>query len=161
MQQSAPSDTACMRICATEADIDALAAQVAARLQPGDVIVLTGDLGAGKTRFVQGVARALGITQEVTSPTFAIHVVYTGGAYELNHFDLYRLESPFDLEDIGYWEILEGDGVSFVEWGDKFPDALPYDFAAFDIQVDEGQNRVVRMEAHGGRSAHLVLETLG
>lgn len=158
MSALAQPDVSC--VCATESDTDAAAAALAARLQPGDVIVLTGDLGAGKTRFVQGVARALGIDQEVTSPTFAIHVVYAGGALELNHFDLYWLESELDLEDIGYWEILEGDGASFVEWGDKFPDALPVDYALLDIQVDDGGNRVMRVEACGPRSMHLA-ESLG
>ena len=98
-----------------------LASTLAPYLRAGDVVVLEGDLGAGKTQFVQGVAAGLGIRDQVTSPTFNILLSYPEGSLPLYHFDLYRLEHPDELEDIGYFETIDGDGASFVEWGEKFP----------------------------------------
>ena len=100
-------------------------------LQAGDVVLLSGDLGAGKTQFVQGVARALGVAEgEVTSPTFNILLTYGGSAADgtpitLNHFDLYRLDKPEQLVDIDFAGVLESGGVCFIEWADKFPSAMP------------------------------------
>ena len=146
--------------CATESDMDLLAHALAPLLQAGDVVTLDGELGAGKTRFVQGVARGLGVAGEVTSPTFTIHVVYEG-RLPLNHFDVYRLESEEELDDIGYWEVLEGDGASFVEWARKFPDALPQDFVEMELSVADGSARSVSVRAHGRRSAELLCQWCG
>jgi tRNA threonylcarbamoyladenosine biosynthesis protein TsaE len=99
---------------------------LAGLVRPGDVIALAGDLGAGKTHLVQGVARGLGVDGPVTSPTFNLLLVHSG-RLTLCHFDLYRLEREADLEEIGFYETLEGDGVSMIEWGDRFPSALPAD----------------------------------
>lgn len=146
---------------ATQADTDALAAKLAPLLEPGDVILLSGDLGAGKTRFVQGVARALGISGEVSSPTFNILLTYDEGRLPLNHFDLYRLDAPEDLEDVGYWETLEGDGASFVEWGEKFPSEAPDDYVDVHIAVDPAGVRTLTAHAVGGpRSARLLSDWL-
>lgn len=95
-------------------------------VRPGDVIALAGDLGAGKTHLVQGIALALGVDEPVTSPTFNLLLVHPGPV-PLYHFDLYRLERESDLEEIDFYETLEGDGVSVVEWGDRFPRSLPDD----------------------------------
>ena len=100
-----------------------LARRMAQQVQPGDVILLVGDLGAGKTHFTQGVAASLGTPDVPTSPTFNLVCEYHGGRLPLYHFDLYRLEDASQLDDIDYWGITEGDGVSLVEWGDKFPEA--------------------------------------
>ena len=118
-----------------------LAATLAPYLQAGDVIVLSGDLGAGKTQFVQGVAAGLGVRDQVTSPTFNILLTYPTGLLPLYHFDLYRLEEADELEDIGYYETIDGDGASFVEWGEKFPEALPYGYLEISIRVDDEGNR--------------------
>lgn len=93
-------------------------------LEPGDVVVLTGDLGAGKTCLTGGVARGLGDASAVTSPTFAIMAVHDGGRIPLYHFDLYRLEDAGQLEDTGLYDMLDGDGACLVEWGDLFSDEL-------------------------------------
>ncbi len=128
-----------------------LAATLAPYLHAGDVIVLSGDLGAGKTQFVQGVARALGITTSVPSPTFNILLSYKGGRLPVYHLDLYRLESSAELEDIDYYALIDGrsDGVVFVEWGEKFPRELPCDYLQIAITADETGQRTVRVHSNG------------
>ncbi len=133
-----------------------LAATLAPYLKAGDVVVLEGDLGAGKTQFVQGVAAGLGVSGQVTSPTFNILLAYAEGSLPLYHFDLYRLERPEDLEDVGYFETLDGDGASFVEWGGKFPDALPYGYLEVVMQSDAQGIRTVRAHAYGERARQLL-----
>lgn len=102
-------------------------------LHEGDVVVLSGDLGAGKTQFVQGVAAGLGITDDVVSPTFNIVIEYSSGSVPLYHFDLYRLEDASELEDVGYYDLVEGDGVAFLEWGEKFPEERPTVISMFRL----------------------------
>lgn len=145
-----------MRVTRNPADTKQLASTLAPLLRAGDVVLLNGDLGAGKTRFVQGVAQALGVEGEVTSPTFNILLTYTDGTLELNHFDLYRLDDPDQLEDIGYWDAIEGDGASFVEWGDKFPSQAPSDYVEMRFTVDGHGARTIKMHAYGGRARRLV-----
>jgi tRNA threonylcarbamoyladenosine biosynthesis protein TsaE len=103
-----------------------LAERIAALLEPGDVVVLEGDLGAGKTAFVQGVAAALGIEEPVQSPTFVIVREYEG-SLSLLHVDVYRLESPAQLADLGLEELLDGTRVALIEWGDRVRSLLPHD----------------------------------
>lgn len=93
-------------------------------LQAGDVLVLTGDLGAGKTQLTKGIAEGLGIRDEVTSPTFALEMVHEGGRIPLYHFDLYRLHDADELGDAGVWDVLGGDGACVIEWGEQFSDEL-------------------------------------
>lgn len=140
----------------SSAETKDFAATLAPLLREGDVVILNGDLGAGKTQFVQGVAEALGINELVTSPTFTIMLSYQGDQLTLNHFDLYRLEDPDELDDIGYWEILENGGVSFVEWGDRFPNHAPTDFVEIGITVDAEGMRTVRARAYGERARRLL-----
>ena len=102
-----------------------VAAALAARLPRGGVIALTGDLGAGKTAFVQGIARALGITRPVTSPTFTLVGDYTGPGGRLIHMDLYRLTGPDDLLAIGFPDYLESGAIVAIEWPDRAGDLLP------------------------------------
>ncbi|HHU60853.1 MAG: tRNA (adenosine(37)-N6)-threonylcarbamoyltransferase complex ATPase subunit type 1 TsaE [Bacillota bacterium] len=95
-------------------------------LLPGDLLNLNGDLGAGKTLFVKGVGMGLGVEQDfITSPTFAIINEYEGGSHPLYHFDLYRLETELELEQIGYLDYFYGDGITAVEWGNLFEEFLP------------------------------------
>ena len=93
-------------------------------LEPGDVLVLTGDLGAGKTQLTKGIAKAMGISDEITSPTFALEAIHEGAAMPLYHFDLYRLHSPEELGDAGVWDVLGADGVCVIEWGEQFAEEL-------------------------------------
>ena len=133
-----------------------LATTLAPYLRAGDVIVLNGDLGAGKTQFVQGVAAGLGIGGPVTSPTFNILLSYMDGKLPLFHFDLYRLDASDQLEDIGYYETVDGLGATFIEWGDKFPDALPYGYLQIDITVNENGIRIVQAHSFGERARNLL-----
>lgn len=133
-----------------------LASTLAPYLRAGDVVVLNGDLGAGKTQFVQGVAAALGVRAAVTSPTFNILLEYHEGALPLYHFDLYRLDEPSQLDDIDYFGVIDGDGASFVEWAEKFPDELPYDYLEITITADERGTRRIVAHSYGSRSRQLL-----
>ncbi len=132
-----------------------LAGRIAQRAQAGDVILLVGDLGAGKTHFTQGFAAGLGIAEVPTSPTFNLVCEYYGGRLPLYHFDLYRLEDADELEDIDYYGITEGDGVSLVEWGDKFEEAAPDDCLVLNFKVNEDDTRVIEATATGENGARL------
>lgn len=99
-------------------DTHAIAAAVAGLARVGDVIVLAGDMGAGKTAFAQGFGRALGITEPITSPTFTLVHSYDCGEMTLHHADLYRLERTTEVHDLALLELAEFDGIVLVEWGD-------------------------------------------
>lgn len=123
-------------------------------LAPGDVLLLSGDLGAGKTTLVRGIAHGLGVAEETTSPTFNIMLVHPG-RLTLYHIDLYRLDDADQLEDIDYWETLEADGVAAVEWGDRFPEAQPTDHLAVEISITGDEERIIGLLPSGSRGAQL------
>ena len=106
------------------AETEAVGAALAAVLTPGTVIAYRGDLGAGKTAFTRGLARGLGYSDPVTSPTYTIVNEYLGGRLPLFHFDMYRLASSDDLWDIGWEDYLDRGGVCAVEWSENVEDAL-------------------------------------
>lgn len=135
---------------------------LATALAPGDIISLTGDLGAGKTRFVQGVAAGLGVDEPVTSPTFTIMKIYEG-PLPLYHFDVYRLQKITELEAIGYEEYFFGEGVTIIEWGDKIREALPADHLRLEIHrdIDHIERRLFIVEASGERSRELAKALAG
>jgi tRNA threonylcarbamoyladenosine biosynthesis protein TsaE len=103
----------------------AFGSALAATLRAGDVLALCGELGAGKTHFVKGLAAGLRADAEVTSPTFTLIHEYLGGGLPLYHFDLYRLETEDELLRIGFDDYLDAGGVLALEWADKFPALLP------------------------------------
>ena len=108
----------------TVAETEALGAKLAKTLRPGDVVAFFGDLGAGKTAFVRGMAAGLGVREPVTSPTYTIVNEYLSGSMPLFHFDLYRLSGPDDLFDIGWEDYLERGGLCAVEWSERVQEAL-------------------------------------
>ncbi len=122
--------------------------------EAGDVVVLTGDLGAGKTVLAKGVAEGLGITDPITSPTFNILLLHRG-RIDLAHFDLYRLETAAQLEDIDLWGVLEGGVVALIEWGDRFADELPPDRLTVSLAIVDDEARVISLEPSGPRSVAL------
>lgn len=136
----------------------AVAASLAPYLHDGDNIALVGGLGAGKTQFVQGLAAEMGITDNIVSPTFNLVINYKSGRKVLNHFDLYRLDDSSQLEDIDYFAQIDGDtdGVSCIEWADKFPDYMPCDYLEIRICVDDKGKRVIRARSFGSRSRQLL-----
>lgn len=121
-------------------ETEAVGAELAGKLTPCTVIAYTGDLGAGKTAFTRGLARGLGVTERVTSPTFTIVNEYIGGRLPLFHFDLYRLGSSDELFDIGWEDYLSRGGVCAVEWSENIEDALEDGCLRIDIRRSEGDN---------------------
>jgi tRNA threonylcarbamoyladenosine biosynthesis protein TsaE len=131
------------RLVESADDMRALGESFGREAQPGDVFALAGDLGAGKTVFVQGLAEGLGYEGPVTSPTFTLIHVYQGGRLTLHHADLYRLERTEELEDVGLDDVFRQDGVAVVEWADRFPAALPPGRREIRIEIlSEGTRRV-------------------
>ena len=122
--------------CAEPADTMALASRLAALLRPGDVIVLQGGLGAGKTLFTSGLAAGLGVEETVVSPTFVLMRQYRSGFIPLVHVDVYRLGTLNEFEDLDVLEVA-GDGVLVVEWGDAVEGGLPPDHLRIVIEVDD------------------------
>ena len=131
-------------------DTRAIGAQLAPFLEPGDVIALTGELGAGKTTFAQGVASGLGFDGPVVSPTFTLVREYRGGRMAIVHADVYRLDRVQDVLDLGLDEIAD-DGVLLVEWGDAVEGLLPPAHLIVELTVPgEDEARSVGVAATGG-----------
>lgn len=120
-------------------DTRELAAQLATVAVPGDVILLAGDLGAGKTTFAQGFARALDIDEPVVSPTFTLVRSYRGRV-KLLHADVYRLDHLQEIVDLGLAELVDDDTVALVEWGDVAEPVLPADFLEIRIGYSDGED---------------------
>jgi tRNA threonylcarbamoyladenosine biosynthesis protein TsaE len=140
-----------------------LAGTVGELLRPGDVVALVGDLGAGKTVFARGVARALGVTEPVLSPSFTIVREYDGRT-PLVHVDVYRIDTVQELHDLGFEELVRDDAVTLVEWGDMIDGLLPAD--RLDVRLAPGatdDERVIEIEGHGrtwrARAAELAVGT--
>ena len=126
----------------------ALGGAVAAVVDVGDVLVLVGDLGAGKTAFVQGFAAALGFAAPVTSPTFTLANRYEGRLV-VNHLDVYRFDDPEEVSDLALPELLD-EGVTLVEWGDTVSSALPAERLSVTIRFGDGDNdRSFELLSHG------------
>lgn len=137
-------------------ETEALGESLAGQLEPGTVIAFTGELGAGKTAFVRGLARGLGVQERVTSPTFTIVNEYEGGRLPLFHFDMYRLGSADDLFDIGWEDFLRRGGVCAVEWSETVQEALDADTIYVDIRRGaEDNQRVLTIRGPGSEDLSL------
>ena len=111
-------------------------------LTPGSVVALTGPLGSGKTTFVKGIARSLGITEDITSPTFTIISEYEG-RLPLFHMDLYRISGEEELEDTGGVELMSGNGISVIEWAENAEETLPEDTIHVTFEIIGGEERKI------------------
>ena len=135
--------------CPDEAATAALGTHLGSLLTDGDVVLLNGDLGAGKTCLVIAAAKALGVDPaEVTSPTFSLMNIYKGKNLSVKHFDLYRINREEELEDIGFSEYAGYDGGTFIEWAELFPEEMPPE--NLEIQLLRKDNgREARLIPHG------------
>lgn len=135
-----------------------LGAALGRALRAGDGIALQGDLGAGKTNFVQGIARGLGITEDVNSPTFILANEYTSGRLLLYHIDAYRVESAQEAVGFGLEDYLNGDGVTIIEWAERVRAALPSDILWIELEYIAENERALTISARGARSTELLTE---
>lgn len=141
-----------------------LGKHIAELLQPGDVLCLSGSLGAGKTLLSQGIAAGLQVTEHVASPTFTVLNVYEGVAgnnrpVAIYHFDLYRLEHPAELEDIGFSHYTDAGEVAIIEWPERFLEYLPAERLWLTLKPGEQPNeRLVCFKAEGSRYLELCEE---
>jgi tRNA threonylcarbamoyladenosine biosynthesis protein TsaE len=119
-------------------------------LRPGDVVLLSGDLGAGKTVLAQGIGRGLGVTDPIKSSSFVIMNEYDGASLRLYHADLYRLEDPEQVAELALDE-LAANGVLVIEWPERAPNELPEDHLALHLAYDGARCREIVVNAHGER----------
>ena len=136
-------------LSSSPAQTRALGAKLARVLCPGDVLILQGDLGAGKSEFTRGSAQGLGISGPIPSPSFTILNVYEDGTMPLYHFDWYRLNSSEELYEMGMDEYLVGEGVSVVEWPSQCPDAVPEDCLEVVFHILDETNRNIELISKG------------
>jgi tRNA threonylcarbamoyladenosine biosynthesis protein TsaE len=133
----------------SEADTARAAQELAAQLEPDDVLLLTGDLGAGKTAFVRGLAQGLGIDpDEVSSPTFTLIHEYRGGRLSLYHIDLYRLSSR-EVDDLGLDDLIEAGGIVAIEWAERWPGA-PAGSVRVDLRTTGATERTISITPRAG-----------
>ena len=127
----------------SEQETEKYGIELGRKVKPGTVIALTGDLGAGKTTLTKAIAKGLGVTETVTSPTFTVVKEYRSGRLPLYHFDVYRIGDPEEMYELGYEEYFYGDGVCVVEWADLIEELLPGD--AVRIRIDYGASEGERV----------------
>lgn len=145
--------------CPTEAETEALGGRLAASLRPGDVVILAGGLGAGKTLFTRGLATGLGVEEPVVSPSFVLVREYRTGFMPVVHVDVYRLGSLNEFEDLDVFE-MSRDGVLVVEWGNAVETVLPRDHLRIEFIVDADQSRTLRFVQEGSWSKRVLEEVL-
>lgn len=127
-----------------------LGARLSSHLRPGDVILLEGDLGAGKSELARGIARGLGITGPVPSPSFTILNAYDEGVIPLYHFDWYRIADAREIPEMGMDEMLGGDGVALIEWSERAREYLPERLLKIEIEALDENTREITLTPQGG-----------
>lgn len=137
-----------VRLSRSPRETRAVGEALAACLGPGDVVALSGDLGAGKTCLIQGIARALGVKEDVTSPTFLLMRQYEG-TLPVVHVDVYRMNRLQELLDLGFDEMLDSSALVLIEWGDAVEGLLPPDYLEVVIRVEPDEARRIAMRPRG------------
>ena len=137
-------------ITQTREDTQTLGMQLAATLKRGDVVLMTGDMGAGKSEFTRGLARGLGVTGYVTSPTFTIMQLHDTGRLPLYHFDWYRLESAEELYELSMDEYLQNGGVAVIEWPSRAEEVLPESYLEVALEPLGDDERRITFTPVGG-----------
>jgi len=132
-------------ISSSPAETEAIARQIAEDLVAGSVLALKGDLGSGKTLFTQGLVAGLESDVTVTSPTFTIVHEYQGGRLPVYHFDLFRLENRESAERLGLEDYFSSDGVSVIEWADRFPDLIPEKARWISFEIKSERQRILTL----------------
>jgi tRNA threonylcarbamoyladenosine biosynthesis protein TsaE len=125
-------------------ETEALGERIARRLKPGSVVALRGGLGSGKTCLTRGIARGMGITETVTSPTYTIITEYPGPV-PLYHIDVWRLSGDEDFESAGGLELLGGDGIAVIEWSERLEHSLPPEAVTVSLDISGPENRRIRV----------------
>ena len=144
------------RTCEDENQTIQVAKELSELLEPGDVIALNGNLGAGKTRFVRALAVAAGVEDSaISSPTYMIVQSYIA-RLEIHHFDLYRIEQEEELYESGCEEFLEAGGACLIEWANRFPAFLPHDHLEIEIDITGENSRQLTITAFGPKHARLI-----
>lgn len=143
--------TPAIRHCASSEETVAAGEALAERLGPGSVVLLIGPLGAGKTTLAKGIARGLGVSEEIISPTYTIVSEYRG-RLPLHHVDLYRIEGREQIENLGLDDFLWGEGVSLVEWGEKIEGEIDQPYLRVTMRIASGGGRDIAVEERSGRS---------
>lgn len=139
-------------------DTTKLGIKLGGLLNNGDIICLTGDLGTGKTHITKGIAQGLGITDNITSPTFTIVNEYDSGRLKLNHFDVYRVSDPDEIYAIGFDDYIFSDAVSIIEWANYIEEILPEDLLHISIKkdLDKGEDyRKIILTPYGERYGYI------
>lgn len=135
------------KVIRNELDTREFGKELAKKLKPGDVVALIGELGTGKTTLTKSIAEGLGITGMITSPTFTIVQEYHAGRLPLYHFDVYRLNGPEEMDELGYEEYFFGQGVCVVEWADQIMELIPEGSIVIRIEYGEKEDeRIYHIE---------------
>ncbi len=146
----------------SELDTINFAKNLASKLVSKDVIVLSGELGSGKTKFVQGILTYFGLEDEISSPTFNIVNEYTSDKFPIYHFDVYRLEDVVEFYEIGGEDYFEN-GLCLIEWGEIIEEALPSDFIhiCFEKKSDDDNSRILNIQTYGKKFDKFFDDVLG
>lgn len=144
--------TAYLTLTGSAAQTRRLGRRLSQQLQDGDVLLLTGDLGAGKSELMRGVAEGLGIEGPIPSPTFTLLNLYQTGRLRLHHFDWYRLQDAEEIEAAGLVEMIGGEGLTAIEWHERAPELLPEDCLEIEInQLDDQRRQIAFLPRAGFR----------
>ncbi len=134
----------------SEEQTELFAQKMAGKLTSGAILILNGEMGAGKSVFARGIIHALGYSGTVTSPTFTLMNTYEGGLLPVYHFDLYRLNRAEQLYDIGYDEFLYGSGISLIEWAQRMENLFPEEHILVSIEKTGTSTRSITVEDNSG-----------